>query len=119
MSNFITTYDSMDAPDTSGTHLKDYLPFGITYDMLVDYLGEPTFLPEDSGDGKVNFEWVVEFNDELFTIYDWKVEPEWSKINTGNLNQDNFYASKWHVGGKTYAGNFVDFLSEEILKSVA
>ena len=47
MQDYITVYDSMDAPDTSGSSLKGYLGYGITYNMLVDYLGEPTYLPED------------------------------------------------------------------------
>jgi len=113
-----TVYDSLDAPDTSGTHLKGYLDSGITYEDLVDTFGNPTFLPEDSGDGKVNFEWVVDFEFEgsinTFTIYDWKVDAEWSKINTGTSNQDSFYPSRWHVGGKDYAGDFIDKVSEAI-----
>ena len=117
MSNF-TTYDSLDAPDTSGSSLKGYLDYGITYNDLVDTFGDPTFLPEDSGDGKVNFEWVVDFDFEgsinTFTIYDWKVDAEWSKINTGTSDQDSFYPSRWHVGGKDYAGDFIDKVSEAV-----
>lgn len=122
MANFITIYDSMDAPDTTGSSLKGHLGYGITYDMLVEYLGNPTFMPEDSGDGKVNFEWVVEFNDELFTIYDWKtVSPEWSKVNTGTKEQalEWFGGSRWHVGGKTYEGDFIDYIEKEIKELVA
>ena len=116
-----TVYDSLDAPDTSGTHLKGYLDFGITYEDLVDTFGNPTFLPEDSGDGKVNFEWVVDFDFEgsinTFTIYDWKVDAEWSKINTGKADQDSFYPSRWHVGGKDYAGDFIDKVSEAVYET--
>tara|TARA_B100001287_G_C22649072_1_gene514261 strand:- start:52 stop:447 length:396 start_codon:yes stop_codon:yes gene_type:complete len=119
--NKITVYDSSDAPDTSGTHLLDYLSYGITYDDLVDYLGLPSF--GESGDGKVMNEWVVEFETEengiqLFTIYDWKVESsEWSKKNTGTLEQKNeWFGSRWHVGGKGYAGDFIEFLEKDIKK---
>ena len=116
----ITTHDSISAPDTFGTSLKGYLSYGITYNDLVEFLDEPTFLPEDSGDGKVNYEWVVEFEGdngiEVFTIYDWKVDADWSKLNTGSENQDSFYPSRWHVGGKDYAGDFIDFLEKEIKK---
>jgi hypothetical protein len=118
----ITVYDSLDAPDTSGTSLKGYLSYGITYNDLVDFLGNPTFLPEDSGDGKVNFEWVIEYETEengiqLFTIYDWKVEADWSKENTGSDKQaEEWFGSRWHVGGKEYAGDFIDFLEKEIKK---
>ena len=112
----ITVYDSIDAPDTSGSSLKGHLKYGITYYDLVDLFSEPTFLPEDSGDGKVNFEWVVEFETEengiqLFTIYDWKVDADWSIQNTGTLDQSKeWFGSRWHVGGKEYAGDFIDFI---------
>jgi hypothetical protein len=127
MQDLITVYDSMDAPDTSGSSLKGHLLYGITYNMLVDFLGEPTFLPEDSGDGKVNFQWVIEFETEngglkVFTIYDWKTEsPEWSRLNTGTKEQASewFGGSRWHVGGKYYAGDFIDFIEKEIKELVA
>ena len=122
MQDYITVYDSMDAPDTSGSNLKGHLLYGITYGMLVEYLGEPTFLPEDSGDGKINFQWVLEYNDDMFTIYDWKTEsPEWSRLNTGRKEQAEewFGGSRWHVGGKTYAGDFIDFIEKEIKDLVA
>ena len=116
-----TTYDSIDAPDTFGTSLKGYLDYGITYDDLVDTFGDPTFLPEDSGDGKVNFEWVIDFDFEgsinTFRIYDWKTESaEWSKLNTGRMEEANewFGGSRWHVGGKDYAGDFIEKVSEAV-----
>ena len=115
-----TTYDSITAPDTTGTSLKGYLDYGITYDDLVDTFGDPTFLPEDSGDGKVNFEWVIDFDFEgsinTFRIYDWKVDADWSKLNTGRMEEANewFGGSRWHVGGKDYAGDFIEKVSEAI-----
>ena len=115
-----TTYDSITAPDTTGTSLKGYLDYGITYDDLVDTFGNPTFLPEDSGDGKVNYEWVIDFEFEgsinTFTIYDWKVDAEWSKLNTGRMEEGNDWlgGSRWHVGGKDYAGDFIEKVSEAI-----
>ena len=115
-----TVYDSITAPDTFGTSLKGYLDYGITYDDLVDTFGEPTFLPEDSGDGKVNYEWVIDFEFEgsinTFTIYDWKVDAEWSKLNTGRMEEGNewFGGSRWHVGGKDYAGDFIEKVSQAI-----
>ena len=116
----ITTYDEMDAPETAGTSLKSKLSYGITYNDLVDYFGNPTF--GESGDGKVFNEWVIDFEFEgsinTFTIYDWKTESsEWSKRNTGTLEQaDEWYGSRWHVGGKEYAGDFVEFVEKEIKK---
>lgn len=116
-----TTYDSITAPDITGTSLKGYLDYGITYEDLVDTFGEPTFLPEDSGDGKVNYEWVIDFDFEgsinTFRIYDWKTESaEWSKLNTGRMEEANewFGGSRWHVGGKDYAGDFIEKVSEAI-----
>lgn len=116
-----TTYDSITAPDITGTSLKGYLDYGITYEDLVDTFGEPTFLPEDSGDGKVNYEWVIDFDFEgsinTFRIYDWKTESaEWSKLNTGRMEEANewFGGSRWHVGGKDYAGDFIEKVSEAV-----
>ena len=122
MQDYITVYDSMDAPDTSGSSLKGHLLYGITYGMLIEYLGEPTYLPEDSGDGKVNFEWVVEYNDDVFYIFDWKTEsPEWSRLNTGSKEEASlgYGGSRWHVGSKTYAGDFIDYIEKEIKELVA
>ena len=127
MTNSITVYDSMDAPSTSGSSLKGHLSYGITYDMLVDFLGAPTFLPEDSGDGKVNFEWIIEFEtanggSKVFYIYDWKTEsPEWSILNTGSKEEASlgYGGSRWHVGGKYYAGDFIEFIEEKVKELVA
>jgi len=120
MSDF-TVYDSITAPDAFRSSLKGYLDYGITYDDLVDTFGDPTFLPEDSGDGKVNYEWVIDFDFEgsinTFRIYDWKTESaEWSKLNTGRMEEANewFGGSRWHVGGKDYAGDFIEKVSEAV-----
>lgn len=94
---------SKEEVNSFGTSLKGYLY--TTYNELVELLGEPTYLPEDSGDGKVNFEWVVEFNDEIFTIYDWKTyDPEYS------MNE----LDQWNIGGKTYCGDFSDFIESKL-----
>ena len=77
------------------THMsgfRTYLGGMITYNDLVDTFGEPTFTPEDSGDGKVNYEWVFIFDGDYFTIYDWKTySPETTRTEYTN----------WHVGGRT------------------
>lgn len=92
---------------TNGTSLKGYLAQGIKFTDLYATFGEPTFKPEDSGDGKVNFEWVFEYKGEIFTIYDWKTyDAEYS------LKE---YDS-WHVGGKTYSGNFIELIEQLIEK---
>lgn len=94
---------------TSGTSLKDKI-YGVTYDQLVDKFGEPSYTPQDSGDGKVNFEWVFEFGDEIFTIYDWKSpSEEFAKDLVGTKE-----GTPWHVGGKSYAGDFVDYIESAV-----
>ena len=44
---------------------------GMRYYELVEILGEPTF-NEESFDGKIQVEWVVDYQGSIFTIYDWK-----------------------------------------------
>ena len=73
----------------NGTSLTGYLNNEPSYNQLVGVLGEPTYIGE-SGDGKVNIEWVVEYKGEVFTIYDWHTYF--------NHNSDMSY--RWHVGGK-------------------
>ena len=103
MVNVIT--DQYEALETSwGTSLKGYLY--ATYSQLVEALGEPTF-PEQSGDGKVQVEWVVDFKGETFTIYDWK---------TYSRDYTLFELDKFNVGGKSYAGDFIDYV-EQLIKN--
>lgn len=93
------------APDTVGSSLKGYI--NATYDELVDVLGEPT-RNEPSGDEKTQVEWVVEFEGNIFTIYDWKT---YSKDYT--LNELDVF----NVGGKVRAEDFIDYL-ERILQNI-
>lgn len=52
-------------------------------------LGEPVD-SNNSGDDKVNFEWVMETEDgEVFTVYDWK---EYRTLDENELIE-------WHIGG--------------------
>ena len=109
---------SKEEDETSGSSLKGKLKFGIKYDDLVNMFGPPTYSNE-SGDGKVNFEWVIEFENEngileQYTIYDWKVDADYSKKNTGDISEadDWLGGSRWHVGGKVYAGEFIECLEE-------
>lgn len=56
----------------------------VEYDKLVELFGEPERFQE----GKVQAEWLIEFDDGVVaSIYDWKedIKPEAVKI--------------WHVGG--------------------
>lgn len=61
----------------------------VHYDELVAILGEPT-LDEESGDGKVQVEWVIELDGQVFTIYDWKTyDKEYTKNKL----------TTWSIGG--------------------
>jgi len=93
---------------TTGSSLKDYLT-GVTYAQLVKTFGQPLYSPQDSGDGKVQFEWVFLHNGEVFTLYDWKTYDIEYTINE---------LKRWNIGGKTYAGRFVEDIMEEINKKV-
>jgi hypothetical protein len=98
----LKVFNSNNVPDTTGTHLKGYV--NATYNQLVDILGHPTF-PEESGDGKIQVEWVVKFEGEIFTIYDWKIYDR-------NYTENNL--GKFNVGGKHYAMDFIDYLESQL-----
>lgn len=88
---------------TVGSSLKGYI--NATYSQLLEILGEPTY-NEPSGDGKVQVEWVVSFEGDIFTIYDWKTfSREYTETELKEFN----------VGGKTYAGYFIEKI-ESLLK---
>lgn len=73
-----------------GTIVTDYF-------TLVEKFGEPMTYTEDTGDGKVTVEWVIEFmNEETYelkyaTIYDWKQY----ELGTPYGQYD------WHIGGRS------------------
>lgn len=83
---------------THGSSLKGYI--NATYSQLIEAIGEPTY-DEPSGDEKTQMEWVVEFNDEIFTIYDWK---------TYSRNYTENELTQFNVGGTTYAGDFINYV---------
>lgn len=101
----LTVFHDSDAPSTAGTYKVDTL-MGPNYSQLVNFLGDPTF-PNESGDGKVQKEWVVEFNDKLFTIYDWKTYSVYETKNT---------LDSWSIGGKSSASDLVEYLKIQIDK---
>jgi hypothetical protein len=79
---------------------------GFKYSDLVKVLGEPTY-PNGSADCKVQIEWVVEFNGNGVSIYDWKTyDREWT------MNK----LMCWHIGCKYDAAEFVEYLKNELLK---
>jgi hypothetical protein len=74
----------------------------ITYKDLLRILGEPTY-NEPSGDNKTQVEWNLKFNNEVYSIYDWKT---YNKEYT--LNELNH----WNIGGKTDPTNLIDYINE-------
>lgn len=100
----IEVFDEMGAPRTDGTSLKGYVI--AAYQDLLNVLGKPTF-DEPSADGKVNVEWVVGFDEKVYTIYDWK--------NYGSSPVDSpLETMRWHVGGYENADDFIDALEKEL-----
>ena len=75
----------------------------ITYGELVEVLGDPTF-PRMSDDEKVQKEWVLEYNGNVFTIYDWKTYSEQYTMEE---------LTNWNVGGKTSAFDFIDYIEKK------
>jgi len=84
----IQTYNKDNVPSTHGTYKVGVIQ-NVSYDELVIALGEPTF-NESSADGKTQVEWVVEYNGDVFTIYDWK---------TYDRNYTMNELTTWSVGG--------------------
>jgi hypothetical protein len=74
--------------------------------LLKQLLGEPEY-ENNTGEDKVNMEWVLETEDgDVFTVYDWK---EGRPIKDEELIE-------WHIGGK----NKMDTITAkiEILDSI-
>ena len=90
-----------------GTSLKGYLKTGIRFIDLYQTLGEPTFKPEDSVDGKIQYEWIIEYKGDIFTIYDWKTFDERYTLEEYD---------RWHVGAKVYSGDFEDLIEQLVKK---
>jgi hypothetical protein len=87
---------------THSTSFKGYIT--ATYLELVEELGEPTSnTPSD--DGKIQVEWVVEFENNYYTIYDWKTydrEYTLTKLDTFN------------IGSKVNAFDFILHLNKKL-----
>lgn len=86
-----------------GSSLRGYID--ATYSQLLEVLGEPTY-DEPSGDEKTQMEWVVEFEGDIFTIYDWK---------TYSRNYTENELTRFNVGGKNSAIDFINHV-ESLIK---
>lgn len=63
--------------------------FNASVSDLRKILGEPKYV-DNSGEDKVNFEWVIETdNGDVFTVYDWK---EYRVLDEDEIIE-------WHIGG--------------------
>lgn len=71
----------------------------VDYFDLVKAFGQPS-LPKVSPDGKVQKEWILEHNGNIYTIYDWK---------TGSEGYTTTELTSWNIGGTTAS---LDFLEE-------
>lgn len=94
-------YTKDEHPQTN-TSLKGYVY--TTYQKLVDCLGEPTY-DTPSGDNKVQKEWVVNYEGNNYTIYDWKTYDVEYTMNE---------LDEWHIGGSGYSGDFIHDLEKEL-----
>ena len=76
----------------------------INYNDLVNILGQSTY-NEPSGDNKTQVEWVIEFEGNIFSIYDWKIYNREFTLN--NLDV-------WHIGGNTDPSKLIDFIKSKL-----
>jgi hypothetical protein len=97
-------FNEENAPSMNGSGLAGYID--TTYNKLVSVLGEPT-LNSPSGDSKVQVEWILEFEDKLFSIYDWK---------TFDRDYTENELDRFHVGSKFNCSNLVIHLQKLINK---
>ena len=74
----------------NGSGLISYCPSRTTFARLVALFGSPTFGPEDSGDGKVQVEWVLKArNGAVLTVYDYR---SYAPVQA-------LVGHEWHIGG--------------------
>ena len=81
---------------------------GVKYDDIVEVFGEPSITLE-SGDGKIQFEWVLAIGDDVFTIYDWKTFDRDYTLNKLEV---------WSVGGKGPNYEFCELLRRSFKTAV-
>ena len=95
--------DELDNVNLSGYKVGELN--GFTYKQIKKALGKPTFKPSNSDDGKVQYEWVVSYEDKVFRVYDWKTyNKEYTKNNL----------TTWSVGGNTSCDWFLQTLVAKI-----
>lgn len=98
ISNKLRVFNDINVPETQGTYLVGRL--NLKYSELVNLLGYPTY-QNPSGDNKVQKEWVVEFDDQIFTIYDWK---------TYDVNYTVNQLDTFNIGGTSDSTELIEYL---------
>lgn len=98
----LKVFNEFNIPQTIHSSLQGHIK--ASYSELVEVLGEPT-LNEPSGDNKTQIEWVLEFNGDLFTIYDWKTYDREYTINE---------LSRFNIGGYSSPFELIDYLENKI-----
>lgn len=110
-----TTIQKLRGKDTQlshGTHLQTYIN-DITFRDIVNILGRPSII--GSGDGKMQFEWVIgirvhgSLTMDIVTLYDWKTyDVEYTKNEL----------TRWNIGGHDpiSASEFRSYLERELIK---
>lgn len=85
----------------NGTSLMGHVH--ASYETLVSIFGEPERLTEETGDGKVDCEWIIEFVLEgeskttvVATIYNWKNGPSYGGLQVEQITD-------WNIGGHSRA----------------
>lgn len=91
----IMTHESISITGTSFSCLL----YGMNYSKLCKLLGHPNFNCCE----KSNFEWIIEFNRDIFIIYDWK---------TNDIEYSENKLTTWNVGSKqsTHLAKFMNLL---------
>jgi len=74
----------------------------VDYDKIASVFGEPS-ITEPSADNKVQFEWVLTYDDKVFTIYDWK---------TFDREYTLYELNVWSIGGQVKDTDFFELLTD-------
>ena len=80
---------------------------GVTYCELFNALGQPTY--DHTYEDKTQVMWVIEWEDEVYNIYDWKIYDREYTINELNT---------WIIGSKVPSYAFEEALINLIDKDV-
>ena len=79
----------------------------VTYTDIVRVYGEPSILhyENDKTDGKIQVEWIFQYDSKPFTIYDWK---------TYDLESTMESLKTWSIGGLSEDEEFINSLKNSL-----